>query len=100
MPGRTRTDAQSRLPAPELSDLRNVGSATVADLARLGIRTVRDLATQDAFEMYERLCRITRKRHDLCVIDVFLSAVDQARGGKARAWWHYTPQRKRRMITR
>jgi hypothetical protein len=33
------------------------------------------------------------------VIDVFLSAVDQARGGKPRPWWHYTPQRKRRLAS-
>lgn len=77
----------------------NVGPATVKDLARLGISTVRDLATQDAFDMYGRLCRITRQRHDPCVIDVFLSAVDQARGGKPRPWWHYTPQRKRRLAS-
>lgn len=92
MPGRTQTSAQSGL-----ADLKNVGPATMKDLSRLGISTLRDLAVQDAFEMYERLCRLTRQRHDPCVIDVFLSAVDQARGGMARPWWHYTPQRKRRM---
>jgi len=31
---------------------------------------------------------------------VFMSAVDQARGGSARPWWHYTPQRKRMMASR
>lgn len=82
-----------------LSDLKNVGPATLKDLSVLGIGSVRDLATQDAFKMYERLCRITRQRHDPCVIDVFLSAVDQARGRKARPWWHYTPQRKRRLAS-
>lgn len=90
----SRSSGHTRGPA--LADLMNVGPATVKDLSRLGISTVRDLATQDAFDMYERLCRITRQRHDPCVIDVFLSAVDQARGGTPRAWWHYTPQRKRR----
>lgn len=75
----------------------NVGPATLKDLSVLGIRSVRELARHDAFEMYGRLCRLTRQRHDPCMIDVFLSAVDQARGGKARPWWHYTPQRKRRI---
>ncbi|MBU3727644.1 MAG: mitomycin resistance protein [Phycisphaerales bacterium] len=89
--------ANARPVEPSLADLRNVGPATVTDLSKLGIRSVRQLATQDAFELYERLCRITRQRHDPCVIDVFMSAIDQARGGKARPWWHYTPQRKRRM---
>ena len=82
-----------------LSDLKNVGPATLKDLSVLGIGSVRDLATQDAFKMYERLCRITRRHHDPCVIDVFLSAVDQARGRKARPWWHYTAQRKRRLAS-
>lgn len=85
---------------PTLADLRNVGPATVKDLSRLGISSVRELVTQDAFELYERLCRITRQRHDPCVIDVLLSAIDQARGARARPWWHYTPQRKRRMSSR
>lgn len=102
MPGRTRVRREPRVvkggPAgPALADLRNVGPATVKDLATLGIRSVRELAAQDAFELYERLCRITRQRHDPCVIDVFMSAIDQASGAKARPWWHYTPQRKSRM---
>lgn len=83
-----------------LADLRNVGPATIQDLSRLGISSVRELATQDAFELYERLCALTRTRHDPCVIDVLLSAIDQASGGEARPWWHYTPQRKRRMSSR
>ncbi len=96
---RRPASAEPTREAPRLGDLKNVGPATLKDLSVLGVSSVRDLATQDAFEMYERLCRITRQRHDPCVIDVFLSAVDQARGGKARAWWHYTPQRKRRLAS-
>ena len=82
-----------------LGDLMNVGPATLKDLSVLGIGSVGDLATQDAFEMHERLCRLTGQHHDPCMIDVFLSAVDQARGGKARAWWHYTALRKRRLAS-
>lgn len=78
----------------------NVGPATVKDLSLLGIGSVRELADQDAFDLYDRLCSITRQRHDPCVIDVFMSAVDQARGGPAKPWWHYTPQRKRMMASR
>lgn len=91
--------AASREQPPErsLADLRNVGPATLKDLSLLGVSSVRDLAREDAFGLYERLCRITRQRHDPCVIDVFMSAIDQARGNRARPWWDYTPQRKRRM---
>lgn len=83
-----------------LADLRNVGPATLKDLSLLGIGSVRQLATQDPFALYERLCRATGTRHDPCVIDVFMSAVDQARGGTPRPWWHYTAQRKRQMPPR
>jgi hypothetical protein len=78
----------------------NVGPATIADFERLGIREPRQLAGRDGFELYERLCRLTRERHDPCVIDVFLAAVDFAEGSPARPWWHYTARRKRRIGTR
>jgi hypothetical protein len=102
VPGRSRSRGAPkrearRVAGPRLCDLKNVGPATLKDLSLLGIGSARELADQDAFELYGRLCSITRQRHDPCVIDVFMSAVDQARGGKARPWWHYTPQRKRRM---
>jgi hypothetical protein len=78
----------------------NVGPATLKDLSLLGIGSVRELADHDAFGLYDRLCSITRQRHDPCVIDVFMSAVDQARGGSARPWWHYSARRKRELASR
>ena len=84
----------------ELRRLRNVGPATEADLKLLGIETVAELVDADAFELHARLCQLTGRSHDPCMIDVFLSAIDQAQGGEARAWWAYTRERKRRMATR
>ena len=84
-----------RSPPEHLADLANVGPATLADFRVLGIRTLPQLAKQDAFRLYRRLCRTTRTRHDPCCIDVFLSAIDQARGGARRPWWAFTAQRKR-----
>jgi hypothetical protein len=78
-----------------LLDLPNVGPATQGDLHLLGIREPQELAGLDAFEMYERLCSITKTRHDPCVIDVFLSLVSFADGGPAKAWWAFTEERKR-----
>ncbi|MBU3684668.1 MAG: mitomycin resistance protein [Phycisphaerales bacterium] len=78
-----------------LSDLANVGPATLADFRTLGIRTVAQLARQDAFRLYDRLCRRTAARHDPCCIDVFMAAIAQARGGPATAWWKFTATRKR-----
>ena len=83
-----------------LSDLANVGPATLADFHVLDIRTVAQLAKQDAFKLFERLCDRTGKRHDPCCIDVFLSAIDQARGGAPCPWWHFTEQRKQMLVGR
>jgi hypothetical protein len=80
-----------------LRALRNVGPATVGDLAQLGITEVGQLVGQDAFALYDRLCVLTGVRHDPCMIDVFLSAIDQAEGGPAQDWWHYTAERKRHL---
>lgn len=78
-----------------LLDLPNVGPATRGDLHLLGIREPAELAGLDAFEMYERLCSITKTRHDPCVIDVFLSLVSFADGGPPKPWWDFTEERKR-----
>ena len=77
-----------------LADLANVGPATLGDFRTLGIRTLAQLAKQDAYRLYDRLCRATGARHDPCCIDVFLSAIDQARGGAPRPWWAFTAERK------
>lgn len=78
-----------------LTDLPNVGPATVGDLHLLGITTPDDLHGRDAWVMYEDLCRISGQRHDPCVIDVFLSITDFMAGGDPQPWWAYTQQRKR-----
>ena len=83
-----------------LADLANVGPATLSDFRALGIRTPAQLARQDAFRLYDRLCRVTGARHDPCCIDVFLSAIDQARGGRPQAWWAFTALRKRMLAAR
>ncbi len=75
-------------------DIPNVGPATAGDFARLGLRAPAELVGCDAFALYRRLCDTDGVRHDPCVIDVFLAAVDFMRGAPARPWWHYTPERK------
>jgi nucleotidyltransferase/DNA polymerase involved in DNA repair len=77
-----------------LADLANVGPATLRDFHVLGICTVAQLARHDAFRLYDRLCRRTGIRHDPSCIDVFMSAIDQARGGPPTPWWKFTETRK------
>jgi hypothetical protein len=78
----------------ELQSIPNVGKAAAEDLVRLGVRGVKDLARRDPLAMYDGLCRLDGARHDPCVIDVFMSAVEFARRGKRRPWWAYTAGRK------
>ncbi len=78
-----------------LLDLPNVGPATAADLHLLGINRPEDLSEMDAYEMYNRLCKLTNVRHDPCVIDVFLSVVSFVKGGPAKPWWDFTAERKK-----
>lgn len=78
-----------------LIDLPNVGPAMAKDLELLGIRTPVQLVGQDPVELYHRLCKQSRTRHDPCVLDVFISVTRFMAGEAPRPWWHYTEERKR-----
>ncbi|GAA3760489.1 helix-hairpin-helix domain-containing protein [Salinactinospora qingdaonensis] len=75
--------------------LANVGPALERRLNRIGITRVGHLCACDPVELYERICVDQGRREDLCLLDVLMSAVDQAAGAAACPWWHYTPHRKR-----
>ena len=83
-------------PTAELQKIPNIGPAMADDLLRLGISTADDLVDRDPDELYDELCLVDGTRHDPCVRDVFAAAIDFARGGPARPWWHFTPERKAR----
>lgn len=83
---------------PTLASLRNVGPATLADFKLLGIETVEQLISQDADELYVRLCYQTKTRHDSCMHDVFAAAIHQAKTSEALNWWAFTPARKARQM--
>ena len=76
------------------TDIPNVGPATAGDFRTLGLRATAEMAQCDAYAPYRRLCTTTGIRHDPCVIDVFLAAIDFMNGAAAQPWWHYTAQRK------
>lgn len=78
----------------ELLNLTNVGKAMLRDLELLGIKDIKHLAKQNADEMYERLQKITGKRQDPCVWDVFASIVNEAKTGQKTLWWEWTKVRK------
>jgi hypothetical protein len=79
-----------------LTDIPNVGPAIARKLLALDIRGVEDLRGQDAEELFERLCARDGRRHDPCLLDTFVAAVDYADGGPARPWWEFSRERKAR----
>jgi hypothetical protein len=80
-----------------LIDLPNIGQAIAHDLRSIGIDHPRKLIGKDPFLLYNELCTITEKRHDPCVLDVFISAVHFMEGGNPLPWWSFTEERKRHL---
>ena len=82
----------------QLRDLLSIGPAMLRDFERLGIRSVAQLAKQDPRKMYARLQRLSDQRQDICVLDVFVAAVAQARNPRLPAaqcqWWYWSRVRK------
>ncbi|MBT8142453.1 MAG: mitomycin resistance protein [Gammaproteobacteria bacterium] len=85
----------NRATVSKLTDLPNVGKATAGDLHVLGITHPKQLIGQNPYVMHARLCELTQIKHDVCMIDVFISIVHFMEGGKALPWWHFTGERKK-----
>jgi len=81
--------------AVELEQIPNIGPSIADDLRGIGIKRPADLRGKNGFKLYEKLNRKTGMRHDPCVCDTFLAAVDFMNGSKARPWWKFTAERKR-----
>ena len=78
----------------ELRALPNIGPAIAKKLLRLGIERPDDLRGQDPEQLFRRLCDLDGRRHDPCLLDTFVAAVDHANGAPPRPWWQYSRQRK------
>jgi hypothetical protein len=96
----TRASDASRTGFTQLEHLPNVGPAIAADLRLLGISRPEDLRGRDPYAMYDELCRLTKKRHDPCLLDVFIAAVRFMAGEPAKPWWSFTAERKRALKAR
>ena len=82
--------------AKRLVDIPNIGPALAADFVLLGVDHPEHLVGKDAYVLYRQLCTVTGVRHDPCVLDTFMAAVDFMNGAPARPWWNYTSLRKQR----
>ena len=83
----------------KLSDLISVGPAMLRDFEILGVRSVGQLARRNPERLYESLCRVAPQHQDICCLDVFCTAVAQARDPRLPAdqcqWWYWSRKRKR-----
>lgn len=82
----------------KLIDLVSVGKATLEDFHQLGIHTVEELKHCNAEMLYEQLCEITKIEHDICCLDVFRAAIEQAKNPNLEKekcnWWYWSRIRK------
>ena len=78
-------------------DIPNVGKAIEKDFILIGLKEPIELINKDPYLMYNELCNITQQRHDPCVIDVFISAVNYMKGGPPKKWWEFTKERKAKL---
>jgi hypothetical protein len=81
--------------AKTLEQIPNIGTAVAADLRGIGITKPDQLKGKDGLKLYHKLNRLTGMRHDPCMADTFLAAVDFMNGGKAKPWWDFTTKRKK-----
>ena len=80
-----------------LVDLPNIGKAITNQLQLIGIDHPSKLIGKDPFNLYEELCTVSGKRHDPCVLGVFISAVYFMEGGDPLPWWSFTDERKKNL---
>lgn len=78
----------------KFTDIPNIGPAMEKDFRVLGITSPDELAGKDPYALYLAIGRITGYRHDPCVLDTYIAAIDFMNGAKAKPWWNYTKARK------
>ncbi len=86
--------ATHALEAGVLTDIPNIGKSLAADLQSVGIDTPADVKRMDALKTYEALRDPMGRRHDPCVLDVFMAAKKFMNGGPRQPWWDFTAERK------
>ena len=86
--------AKKAAEAAKLEDIPNVGKAVAQDLRDIGIQRPQQLKGKDGIKLYHKLNRVTGLRHDRCMADTFMAAVDFMNGGPSRPWWDFTEKRK------
>ena len=87
--------SKKAIDAKKLEDIPNIGKAVAKDLRLMGITRPDQLKGKDGLKLYAKLNRLTGVRHDPCMADTFMAAVDFMNGGKPKMWWEFTKERKK-----
>ncbi len=82
----------------KFTDIPNVGKAMERDFLLLGVTTPSDLKKLDAYQLYQKMCKMSGVRQDPCVLDTYLAVIDFMNGAPVRPWWWYTVGRKERYL--
>jgi hypothetical protein len=85
---------KKRIEIDKLESIPNIGPAIASKLRLLGYKEPSELAGQDPYIIYKKLCSLTHKRHDPCLLDIFISAISFCNGNPAKPWWEFTAERK------
>lgn len=80
----------------KFTDIPNVGKAMERDFIFLGLKSPVDLKSQDAFKLYQKMCKKSGQRQDLCVLDTYIAVIDFMNGATAKSWFYYTKDRKKK----
>lgn len=80
--------------AATLEQIPNIGKAVAGDLRDIGITRPEQLKGKDGIALYHKLNKATGVRHDPCMADTLMAAVDFMNGGKPKPWWTFTQKRK------
>ncbi len=92
-----REKAVPRAKVARLEDLPYVGPAIAAKLRAIDVNEPADLAGRDPYALFEELSAVTGRRHDPCLLDVFIMLTRFVAGEPRRPWWAYTSERKARL---
>lgn len=87
--------AKTAKDAISLDQIPNVGKSIANDLVAIGIKRPAQLIGKDPVALYRKLEKVMGERHDPCVCDTLMAAVDFMEGGKSQPWWNFTAKRKK-----
>lgn len=83
----------------KFQDIPNVGPAMEKDFKELGFKNPVDLISKNPLTLYKKMCKISGKRLDPCVLDTYIAVIDFMNGAPAKPWYFYTKNRKKEYPT-